>query len=344
LLQLEEGWALEVDGQAVVTLATKEDAEAVLEKVLNYYPLEAGSELEDLYLIETVKPVARTAKRDSLLSVDDAVTYLVCGTTENREYEVRSGDSLWSIARAHDMYVDDIRAANPGITENLQIGQKISLVVPVPYVNVVSKENKTVEEDIPFRTDIVRDSSLYTYERRVRVAGKPGTKRVTYNIIKENGKIVEQTIVAEQIEQEPSTQIVAVGTKQPQIVATGRYAWPISRGGQITSRFGPRSGGYHAGVDIAAPQGTPVVASDNGIVTFSGWYGGYGKCVIISHGSSSTLYGHLSQITAKEGQAVQQGQTIGLVGSTGRSTGPHLHFEVREGGSPKNPLLYFEQR
>lgn len=87
-----------------------------------------------------------------------------------------------------------------------------------------------------------------------------------------------------------------------------------------------------------------MVASDNGVVTYAGWNGGYGKCVIISHGGSSTLYGHLSQIMVKHGQTVQKGQTVGLVGSTGKSSGPHLHFEVREGGSQKNPLLYFKHQ
>ena len=137
---------------------------------------------------------------------------------------------------------------------------------------------------------------------------------------------------------------MAVGTKEPQIVATGRYTWPLSRGGQITSRYGMRGGRLHAGVDIGAPTGTPIVAADNGVVTAAGWNGGYGKCVTISHGASSTVYGHLSQIMVKQGQTVEKGQTIGLLGSTGISTGPHLHFEIREGGSTKNPLQYFEHR
>lgn len=344
LLKLREGWAIEVNGQAVVTLASKEEAEAVVTEVLNYFPPEVGSELKEVYTTETVESLPCIARTTVFLPVDEAVAYLVRGTKETREYEIRAGDSLWSIARVHDMYVADIEAANPGISENLQIGQKISLVVPKPYVHVVSREEKTVVEAIPFKIDTLKDNSLYTYERKVRTAGKYGSKKVTYDIIRENGQITEQTVIVEQIEQEPTTQVVAVGTKQPVIVATGRYAWPVSRGGQITSRFGQRGGSFHAGVDIGAPQGTPVVASDNGVVTYAGWNGGYGKCVIISHGGSSTLYGHLSQIMVKHGQTVQKGQTVGLVGSTGISSGPHLHFEVREGGSQKNPLLYFKHQ
>ena len=93
-------------------------------------------------------------------------------------------------------------------------------------------------------------------------------------------------------------------------MATGRYAWPVSRGGQITSRFGQRGGSFHA-ESISAPPGTTGGGLDNRVVTYAGWNGGYGKCVIISHGGSSTLYGHLSQIMVKHGQTVQKGQTIG---------------------------------
>lgn len=344
LLHLQDGWIIKINGTAVVTLSTEEEAETVLEKVKTSFPPETGSEVKELYIKEEIEIVPQIVRAHTISAVDEAVALLLRGTTKQQEYEVQSGDSLWSIARVHDMYVDDIKAANPGLTENLQIGQKISLVVPKPYVTVVSREEKTVAEAIPFKTETVKDSQLYTYERKVRTEGKFGSKKTTYVMVRENGCIVEQTAIKEVVDEEPTTQIVAVGTKQPAVVATGRYTWPVSRGGQVTSRFGYRSGSFHSGIDIAVPQGTPVIASDNGVVTYAGWNGGYGKCVIISHGASSTLYGHLSQIMVTHNQKVQKGQTIGLVGSTGKSTGPHLHFEVREGGSQKNPLLYFQHK
>lgn len=117
------------------------------------------------------------------------------------------------------------------------------------------------------------------------------------------------------------------------------YAWPVK--GQISSRFGQRGGRLHAGLDIAAPTGTQIVAARSGTVTLAGEAGGYGNAVYIDHGSSViTRYGHMSKITTRRGVRVGQGDQIGLVGSTGNSTGPHLHFEVRVGGSPKNPEDY----
>lgn len=117
---------------------------------------------------------------------------------------------------------------------------------------------------------------------------------------------------------------------------------PISSGYTITSRFGWRSSGNHTGLDVAAPTGTSIRACASGTVTASGWStSGYGYHVIIDHGNGvQTLYGHCSKLYVKEGQYVNQGDVIGAVGSTGNSTGPHLHLEVRVNGAKYNPQYY----
>ena len=134
---------------------------------------------------------------------------------------------------------------------------------------------------------------------------------------------------------------------------SGRFSWPLR--GPITQGFGCTdligepydpscpSRHFHTGIDIGAPFGTPVGAADAGVVSFVnwGWGGGYGNYVIVTHGSGyATLYAHLSAISAAAGQPVRRGQTIGLEGSTGYSTGPHLHFEIRLNGAYQNPLSY----
>jgi murein DD-endopeptidase MepM/ murein hydrolase activator NlpD len=106
----------------------------------------------------------------------------------------------------------------------------------------------------------------------------------------------------------------------------------------VTSEFGRRWGRLHAGIDVANSIGTPIWAAKSGNVIFSGQQSGYGNVVIIDHGGGmSTLYGHMSKRIAVEGEHVSQGQLIGKIGSTGHSTGPHVHFETRYGGTPRNP-------
>ncbi|WP_138500816.1 murein hydrolase activator EnvC family protein [Nostoc sp. PA-18-2419] len=129
------------------------------------------------------------------------------------------------------------------------------------------------------------------------------------------------------------------------IQGTGMLAYPSDA--PTSSPFGWRMHpilGYrrfHAGLDFAASYGSTIRAADSGTVIFAGWYGGYGKAVIINHGKGiTTLYGHTSELYVTEGQAVERGQAIAAVGSTGLSTGPHLHFEVRRNGSPVNPADY----
>jgi len=115
--------------------------------------------------------------------------------------------------------------------------------------------------------------------------------------------------------------------------------WPIH--GPVTSEFGPRWGGFHPGIDIAAAYGTPIQAAKDGVVIFAGWNGGYGNFVLIDHGGGIVIgYAHQSRIAVSRGQLVHQGDVIGYEGSTGYSTGPHVHFEVRINGTPRNPRNY----
>jgi murein DD-endopeptidase MepM/ murein hydrolase activator NlpD len=127
--------------------------------------------------------------------------------------------------------------------------------------------------------------------------------------------------------------------------STGSFSYPVRA--PITSPSGPRRHpifgvrSMHSGIDLAAPYGTPIKASEGGVVIYSGWYGGYGKVVILDHAKGfSTLYAHLSSTKVGVGARVKQGEVVGFEGSTGYATGPHLHFEVREQGKPKNPVIY----
>ena len=133
-------------------------------------------------------------------------------------------------------------------------------------------------------------------------------------------------------------------TKRKTASAKRKLMWPV-KGGTLTSRFGTRNGKNHHGIDIGARRGTPIRAANAGKVEFSGWGPtGYGLMIIIKHpGNLTTVYAHNSRNLVKKGHKVKRGQMIARVGKTGRASGPHVHFEVRNDAHAKNPLLYLKK-
>ncbi len=172
------------------------------------------------------------------------------------------------------------------------------------------------------------------------------TKQHELSILQNDRKDLEDALdELEQTSKELEAQIRNYQNQNQIALGTGKYIWPVR--GRITSYFGYRyhpilkKRKYHSGIDISSPYGSLILAADSGVVVFAGLNGGYGKMIIIDHGSEiSTVYGHCSLLQVDQGQSVTKGQTIALVGSTGLSTGPHLHFEVRKNGVPGDPLHY----
>lgn len=125
-------------------------------------------------------------------------------------------------------------------------------------------------------------------------------------------------------------------------LGSGRFTWPVPNFYKLSSAYGPRGGRHHDGIDIPAPRGTPIVAVDSGTVIYSdNGIRGYGNMIVLSHpGEIFSVYAHNNSNKVKKGQKVRRGQVIGLVGNTGRSTGPHLHFEIRVKNKVRNPAQY----
>jgi murein DD-endopeptidase MepM/ murein hydrolase activator NlpD len=151
-------------------------------------------------------------------------------------------------------------------------------------------------------------------------------------------KIAELEKSSTELELMIQKKMIERGRTGYKISSTGELIWPVQ--GRITLRYGARHRlqGRHTGLDLAAPYGSPILAADSGEVIFAGWWDGYGKAVVIDHGKGkATVYAHLSRIYPAVGASVVKGQTIGLIGMTGYTTGPHCHFEVRVNGKPTNP-------
>jgi len=182
-------------------------------------------------------------------------------------------------------------------------------------------------------------------ERKGQIQRQAEEKKTIYQSLHERRKEYEKRVaeLEKSSRQFESLILKAEKNKRFIIAGTGQMMWPAP--GRVLSGFGyrrnPMWGGsqYHTGIDIGASYGEPVRSADNGEVIFSGWWDGYGKAVVLDHGGGvSTVYGHMSRIYVEAGQKMEKGQVIGLVGSTGFSTGPHLHFEVRRNGKPVDPM------
>jgi len=223
-----------------------------------------------------------------------------------------------------------------------------SAAIPIPVTRPTGKASVPIRVSRPNATAVPipvprpnQDvNPNFSRRRRARVATPP----VNFNSRSQSSSVVETTVSPQ------LPPLAAVDRYLPKPIdelappAKG-FVWPAK--GVFTSGFGPRWGRMHRGIDIAAPTGTPIYAAADGVVVSAGWNrGGYGKLVDIRHADGTlTRYAHNSKILVRKGQRVQQGQTISKMGSTGFSTGPHLHFEIRKGGTKAvNPIAFLPPR
>ncbi len=286
---------------------------------------------EDIQIIETyVQP-------EEIAEVNQVVSDLTTPHDEIDKYEVRPGDCLSVIAQNHDMTLDELVAENEGldVDSDILIGDELNVIVPKTEISVLVDEQATYNENYYAETEYVDDSSLYVGNDVVVQEATEGERVVTAIISYNNGSEYSREIINQDIITEAQPKIVHRGTK-----TIPTYMYPLSNPRQ-TSGFGMRWGKMHKGLDFGCPVGTAVFASRGGTIVRAGWAGAYGYCVDIDHGDGVlTRYGHLSNPLVSVGQYVKQGEKIALSGNTGRSTGPHLHFEIRVGGEPQNPANY----
>ncbi len=333
-----------VDGNIIATLKSKEQAEGMLKEVQDKSLAGADkSKLKEISFSEKVELKNEFIEASKISDKDEIINFIIKGTNELRTHKIESGESFWSISKRYNMSLGDLQKANPEVNpEKVKIGQEINLIVPKPLISVKTVQTVTSIEKAEFEQKVELSSALYKDETSIKVKGVYGEKEVIADVTKVNGIETGKTVLSEKIIKEPKTQVIVKGTKNPPPKkGTGTFSYPAR--GSISSRYGLRWGRSHQGIDIAATYGSAVRASDGGVVTWVGYDGGYGKLIKIDHGANFvSYYGHLSKYNVKVGQKVFKGEKIGAVGSTGNSTGPHLHFEIRKNGKVTNPLNYLK--
>lgn len=334
-------YVVQIDGQKIATLASREEAQAVLDGVAAYYQTD-GSEVISVSYAEGVELLEVQEEKPELLAVADAVTLIITGTKEPKTYTVQDGDSLWDISQECSMSVNELIAANPNADpDHLKIGSQLNLYEVKPYLHLTLTEHLQATENIDYNVTYEETSTLYKGEVQVKVAGAYGQRQVTKEIVKENGVVISTNEIASQVISEPKTQVTLKGTKSlSTLVGTGYFSSPMGNM-EVSSAYGSRGGGRHTGVDLRNPKGTPIKVVDDGVITYAGYQGSYGNLVKVSHGEGiATWYAHCDTILVSIGDVVRKGDQIATVGITGRATGYHLHFEVRKNGVPQNPMNY----
>lgn len=328
-----------IDGEFAFAAKDKAAAEAIVKK---YQEQVCGS--GTIISVEIQNEITYKDEKvvyTEILEESAALSRLAGTDSEEGLYTIVEGDTLWSIGIENDVPTDYLMTMNNLDSEILQIGSVLRVNYPEPMMDIKVVKDITYTEYYPYETEKRYSSSLNAGTYSTYQKGSNGETRVRATVTFVNDHEVEREITEKTVISEPVTEILLVGTKpKPKTAATGRFAKPIS-GGYVSSSFGNRSRGYHTGIDWAVSYGTPIYASDGGTVTASGWGGGYGKMIKINHGNGyETLYAHCSKLVVSSGKKVAKGQLIGYVGSTGNSTGPHLHFEIRKNGSYLNPAKY----
>lgn len=237
------------------------------------------------------------------------------------EYTVVSGDTLGGIAKKYGITLEILKANNQGISKSLKIGQKINIVKSNGIFYKVKRGDSLLKIALTYKVDI---DVLKKYN----------------NLKTDNIQIGEELFIYN-----PSEETLRKLTKDGSKIGKKSFRMPVPWAG-VTSPFGKRFHPvlkryiYHAGVDLRARY-IPLHAAKDGVVIYAGYMSGYGRIIRVRHTNRyETRYAHLSKIYVKVGQKIKAGQIIGVTGMSGRVTGPHLHFEVRKNGKPRNPLNY----
>ena len=277
---------------------------------------------------------------------------------QEKIYTVQAGDTLWSIAQKNDLTFKELCELNPNYKgaalnekSNIQAGDELIVTKQEATLEVRITKIETWQEEIPYTSETTKSGEYTVGTKKTVQEGQTGIRSVTaQRVYNTDGAQLSQQILSTEVVKEPVTEKIVVGTKKVTskttfITGSGQFIWPVP-GYRNCSRW---YGGSHKGVDICAAAGTPIYASAGGTVTKAGYNKagagtGYGYSVVISHGSGyTTVYAHCLSLAVHSGQSVKQGQLIGYVGSTGRSSGNHCHFEIRRNGSYIAPQNVFNR-
>lgn len=333
-----------VNGKKIGAVQDRKTAEKALKDVADKYTKQGDNiEVESVRFLEKVDIKTANTDLEDLHSEEEMVDLLCTSGEKETVHKVVAGDTLHSIAKKYDVWEDQLLADNKGInSKKLEVGSNIIVKQQAPVLTYEVVEKITYDKVIEHKVEEQKSADIYEGITETQQAGSDGLSEITARVTLQNGKKVVEEDLVTTVKEEPVTEVVLVGTKErPPTVGSGKYIWPLKDSFTRTSGFGSRWGRQHKGIDLAVSVGTTVYAADGGTVVEAQYSGSYGNVVMIDHqNGQETRYAHNSKLLVKKGDKVYQGQPIAKSGNTGRSTGPHVHFEIRFNGEPRNPLNY----
>lgn len=333
-----------VNGKKIGAVQDRKTVEKALKDVADKYTKKGDNiEIEKVSFLEKVDIDPCSTDLEDLHSEEEMVDLLCTSGEKETVHKVVAGDTLHSIAKKYDVWEDQLLADNKGInSKKLEVGSNIIVKQQAPVLTYEVVEKITYDKVIEHKVEEQKSADIYEGMTETQQAGSDGLSEITARVTLQNGKKVVEEDLVTTVKEEPVTEVVLVGTKErPPTVGSGKYIWPLKDSFTQTSGFGSRWGRQHKGIDLAVSVGTTVYAADGGTVVEAQYSGSYGNVVMIDHqNGQETRYAHNSKLLVKKGDKVYQGQPIAKSGNTGRSTGPHVHFEIRFNGEPRNPLNY----
>lgn len=346
-ISLKEGYGVYVNDEFQGAVDDTHKIEAALHRTLSAYSNRMHGELEDIWFADSVTYEEGLYPEEQFVPAQKLANQLTEGKTELRDYTIGMNETIYSIAARFSLTPEEIRRYNSDLPDMPVSGTHITVPVEINRLPIVYTKKATALSFINYDTVETETDEYLEGAREILQRGVKGEKRSQILRTYTDGILTATKTLSTKQLSRPVTQKVAVGTfcaqpysKDTVIDGSGKYYWPVD-GGKITCLFGGESG--HIGLDIGAAEYSDIYAADEGTVRYAGWdEGGYGNFVILEHEDGYwTVYGHCVELLVQQKQKVKRGEKIALVGTTGDSTGPHLHFEVRdENGVRVNPVLY----
>lgn len=349
---IAEATGLYVDGQFVGSMESDVEMQQVLDSIKDGYYDKTDSlqRAEFIQKTETVEGLFPSA------SVTDGATLKAKLTAEavvKKTYTVQAGDTLSTIAVRNDMTTSELRAMNPDYsdTDMVRIGDVLTVQKPQPFLQVKVIKTLKYTEEINYNTIYNNNNNKPVTYSVVKTKGQKGSQDVVAEATYIDGIETARKVISKTVTKQPVTRVIERGTQSVYAngseivvgdgITKGKMSWPVPICSNMSR--GWRAG--HYALDICngpvTVRNKAAQAADGGTVVYAGWNGAYGYYVKIQHANGlATAYAHLNSIKVVKGQTVSRNQVIGLIGSTGRSTGPHLHFEVLKNGVRVNPLHY----